>query len=302
MKKSTGLGKGLGSLIPEKPHRVEGGSTRMVETVVSVSSHPETTSGRVLEVSVNAIVPNPRQPRTYFSPSELEDLIASIKTYGIIQPLVVTQTQNGYELIAGERRLRSAKAAGLEMVPVVVRTATEQEKLELALIENIQRHDLSAVEEARSYRTLIDSFDLTQEEVAKRLGKSRSAIANTVRLLELNDEMLQALQEGEITRSHARALLAQQDLVLRDQMFLQMLSGDMTVREAEEMSTVKQTRKKVAAVQDPNLAEQERTLESIFGTKVRIEEKPNGKGKVMIEYYSKDDLFAILDLVGTVQV
>ncbi|HBU28197.1 TPA: hypothetical protein DEB00_03730 [Candidatus Uhrbacteria bacterium] len=301
MKKSTGLGKGLGSLIPDRSQSAGlGGGT--LEKVISVSTHPETTSGRVLEVSVNAIVPNPRQPRTYFSPSELEDLIASIKTYGIIQPLVVTQTQDGYELIAGERRLRSAKAAGLEMVPVVVRTATEQEKLELALIENIQRHDLSAVEEARSYRALIESFDLTQEDVAKRLGKSRSAIANTVRLLELNEEMLQALQEGEITRSHARALLAQQDLVLRDQMFLQMLGGGMTVREAEALSTVKQSRKKIPVVQDPNLAEQERSLEAIFGTKVRIEEKPNGKGRVVIEYYSKDDLFTILDLVGTMQI
>lgn len=292
MKKSTGLGKGLGSLIPDKK----------LEKVVSVSSNPETTSGRVLEVSVDAIVANPRQPRTYFSPSELEDLIASVKEYGIIQPLVVTQTQNGYELIAGERRLRSAKAAGLEMVPVVVRTATEQEKLELALIENIQRHDLSAVEEARSYKALMDSFDLTQDAVAKRLGKSRSAIANTVRLLDLNEEMLQALQEGEITRSHARALLAQQDLVLRNQMFLQMLNGDMTVREAEELSTNKRPKKaKAKTSQDPNLAAHERSLETLFGTKVRIEEKPNGKGKIVIEYYSKDDMFTILDLIGTIK-
>ena len=291
MKKSSGLGRGLGSLIPEKP----------LEKVVSTSSNPETTSGRVLEVSVDAIVPNPRQPRTYFSPSDLEDLIASIKEYGIIQPLVVTQTQDGYELIAGERRLRSAKAAGLERVPVVVRTATEQEKLELALIENIQRHDLSPVEEARSFKALIDSFDMTQEAVAKKLGKSRSVIANTVRLLDLNDEMLQALQEGEITRSHARALLAQQDHILRNQMFLQMLNGDMTVREAEDLSTAKRKKRTPEKKQDPNLLSHERSLETLFGTKVRIEEKPNGKGKIVIEYYSKDDMFTILDLIGTIK-
>lgn len=300
MKKSTGLGKGLGSLIPDKS--VAAPSAKRVETVVSVSANPETTSGRVLEVSVDTIVANPRQPRTYFSPSELEDLIASIKEYGIIQPLVVTQTQEGFELIAGERRLRSAKAAGLEKVPVVVRTANEQEKLELALIENIQRHDLSAVEEARSYKALMESFDLTQDQVAKRLGKSRSAIANTVRLLDLDEEMLQALQEGEITRSHARALLAQQDPVLRNQMFLQMLNGDMTVREAEDMATKKRTKKPAASGpnKDPNLASHERSLETLFGTKVRIDEKPNGKGKITIEYYSKDDMFTILDLMGTI--
>lgn len=299
MKKSTGLGKGLGSLIPEKSRM--GGASVPLERVISVSSHPDTTSGRVLEVSVDAIVPNPRQPRSYFSPSELEDLIASIKQYGIIQPLVVTQTQKGYELIAGERRLRSAKAAGLTMVPVVVRTATDQEKLELALIENIQRHDLSAVEEARSYRALIDSFDLTQEEVAKRLGKSRSAVANTVRLLELAPDMLQALQEGEITRSHARALLAQQDVGVRKEMFLQMLSGEMTVRQAEDRSTTKRAPKRAAA-KNPNIAAHERTLETLFGTKVRIEERPDGKGKISIEYYSQEDLFTILDVMGTVRI
>ena len=169
----------------------------------------------------------------------------------------MTQTSTGYQLIAGERRLRSAKAIGLEFVPVVVRTATEQEKLELALIENIQRQDLNPVEEARAYRALIDSFDLTQEEVAKRVGKSRSAVANTIRLLDLNDEMLEALMEGEITRSHARALLAQSDPVLRNQMFLQMLAGDMSVREAETLSSTKRAgRSALPGIKDPNVEEQ----------------------------------------------
>ncbi len=291
MKKTTGLGKGLGSLIPDKKF----------ERVISVSANPETTSGRVLEVSVSEIEVNPRQPRTHFSPSHLEDLIASIKEYGIIQPLVATQSNDGYQLIAGERRLRAAKALGLETVPVVVRTATDQEKLVLALIENIQRHDLNPVEEARSYKALIDQFDLTQEECAKRLGKGRSAIANTIRLLELNDEMLDALQEGEITRSHARALLAQTDIMIRNQMFLQMLSGDMTVREAEQLSTNKKT-PKVKPAKDANLQAQERSLESIFGTKVRIEPKANGKGQIVLEYYSDEEFYTILDLMGTIAV
>ncbi|MEK7530140.1 MAG: ParB/RepB/Spo0J family partition protein [Patescibacteria group bacterium] len=293
MKKKSGLGKGLGSLIPDK----------MTERVISASADSTTTSGRVLEVPVDRVEVNPRQPRTHFSPSDLEDLIASIKQYGIVQPLVVTQTSTGYQLIAGERRLRSAKAIGLEFVPVVVRTATEQEKLELALIENIQRQDLNPVEEARAYRALIDSFDLTQEEVAKRVGKSRSAVANTIRLLDLNDEMLEALMEGEITRSHARALLAQSDPVLRNQMFLQMLAGDMSVREAETLSSTKRAgRSALPVIKDPNVEAQERSLESLFGTKVRIESKPDGKGKIAIHYFSNEELYHVLDLMGTIQM
>ncbi len=291
MKKMSGLGKGLGSLIPEK--------VMHTETVVSVSATPETVSGRVLEVPCEAIVANPRQPRTQFSPSELEDLIASIKLYGIIQPLVVTQRTGGYELVAGERRLRAAKALGLETVPVVVRTASDQEKLELALIENIQRHDLNAVEEARAFKALVETFELTQEEVAKRLGKSRSVVANTIRLLDLNPEMLHALQEGEITRSHARALLSQTDPVLRNQMFLQMISGEMTVREAEDMGS----RKRIvasSALKDPNAVARERSLESVFNTKVRIDQKSDGRGRIVIEYYSQEELYGILDLIGTI--
>ncbi len=289
-KKSSGLGRGLGSLIPDKK----------AQKVVSASSDPETVNGRVLEVSVESIKTNPRQPRTHFNASDLEDLIASIKEFGIIQPLVVTQKADGFELIAGERRLRSAKAVGLETVPVVVRTASDQEKLELALIENIQRQDLNPVEEARAYKALIDTFDLTQEEVAKRVGKSRSSVANTVRLLDLNDEMLSALSDGEITRSHARALLAQSDAVLRNQMFLQMLSGDMTVRDAESLATNKRP-KAVEAPKDPNVQAQERSLESVFGTKVRIMKDTKGNGKVVIHYYSPEEMYGVLDLLGTIQ-
>lgn len=295
MKKTSGLGRGLGSLIPEK--------ASVTETVVSLPATADNVSGRVLEVDIDSIIPNPRQPRTVFSPSELEDLIASIKRYGIIQPIVVTQRQGGFELIAGERRWRAAKAVGLETVPAVVRTASEQEKLELALIENIQRHDLNPVEEARAYKALMDSFDLTQEDVARQLGKSRSAVANTVRLLDLNPDMLSALQDGEITRSHARALLAQADPVLRNQMFLQMLSGDMTVRQAESLSTKKAgVRVTVEPVKDANIQAHERSLESLFHTKVRIEQKTNGQGRVVIDFYSPEELYTVLDLMGTMRV
>jgi len=283
MKKTTGLGRGLGSLIPDKKS----------EKVVPVLDSDQLGGVSVSEIAVVDIVENPRQPRTNFSPSHLEDLIASVKEYGIIQPLVVTRVKNGYELIAGERRFRAAKAVGLEAVPVVVREATEQEKLELALIENIQRHDLNAVEEALAYRSLMSSFDMTQEDVARKLGKSRSSIANTMRLLDLNEEMLEALTAGEITRSHARALLAQADPAVRHQMFLQMLSGEMTVREAEQMGSKKRVNSP-RKEKDPNVVASERELETVFGTKVRIDKKSNGQGKITIDFYSEEELFSLV--------
>ncbi len=292
MKKKTGLGKGLGSLIPDRAN----------EHVISDPTDADSASGRVLEISAELIEVNPHQPRTRFNPSDLEDLIASIKQFGIIQPLVVTKKNGGYQLIAGERRLRAAKMVGLDAVPVVIRTASEQEKLELALIENVQRQDLNAVEEARAYRALMDTFDLTQEDVAKRVGKSRSVIANAVRLLDLESEVLDALMEGEITRSHARALLAQGDPVRRHQMFLQMLSGDMTVRDAEQMATAREKTVSAPAYADPNMQAHQRSLESIFGTKVRIQTQPNGAGKIVLHYFSHEELYHVLDLMGTIAI
>jgi ParB family chromosome partitioning protein len=181
MNTKSALGRGLGSLIPQKQS--------ITEQVV-----PEART-IVLEVSVDDIVENPRQPRHHFSPADLEDLIGSIKEHGILQPLVVTRSGSGFELIAGERRLRASRTLGLKTVPVIVREADEQQKLELALIENIQRQDLSPVEEAIAYKALLDEFNLTQEEVGKRVGKSRSNVANIVRLLELTEPMLLALKE-----------------------------------------------------------------------------------------------------------
>ena len=180
-----GLGRGLGALIPQK-----------------IAPEPDSDAGKVIaagvnEISVDAIVANPHQPRKDFSASDLEDLLSSIKEHGILMPLVVTDKGEGeYELIAGERRLRASRMLGLEKVPVVVRTATEQQKLELAIIENIQRQNLNAVEEAQAYQAMVDQFSLKQEEVATRMGKSRSHIANTMRLLELDEGILNALSSG----------------------------------------------------------------------------------------------------------
>ena len=243
-----GLGRGLSSLIPSKPSEtvVPAGApapSAAVQQPVVVAAPQELPKNavevvppgeRILHVSVSDIVPNPFQPRREFHPEELEELIASIKTYGIMQPLVVTEKANGmFELIAGERRLRSAREAGLKKVPVIVRTATEQEKLELALIENIQRADLSAIEEAHAYAKLMEEFHLTQEQVSQRVGKSRSVVANTLRLLNLPAEMQMALADGRISMSMARVLCGMDDVKERKAMFDRMLEGDFNVRQAE---------------------------------------------------------------------
>lgn len=283
MNKSSGLGRGLGSLIPMKQP--------------NTASAPHTTES-VHEVPLEAIVVNPHQPRKHFSPVELEDLISSIKEHGIIQPLVVTEIAPGqYELIAGERRMRASKMLGLHKVPVTVRKASEQEKLELALIENIQRQDLNAVEEAIAYTALIDDFKLTQDEVAKRVGKSRSAVANTLRLLDLPEEMRQALIDNKISKSHARTLLAEADPAKREHLFHAMLNGGgITVREAESR-TVKSNGKANGIKKDPNILDHEKKLREILGTKVEIQDRA-GKGKITVHYYSKEELRNLLDTLS----
>lgn len=257
------------------------------------ASSPTLSSGGGLEVPLSAIRVNPRQPRKHFSSSELEDLIASIKEHGIIQPLLVTETALGqYELIAGERRLRAAAMLGLKQVPVTVRSVNDQQKLELALIENIQRQDLNAMEEATAYQALIDEFGLTQDEVGKRVGKSRSVVANTLRLLDLSEEMRQAIVEEKISKSHARTLLAETDPAKREHLFHAMISGvGLSVRQAEARTS---SSKKTSTVKDPNIADHEKRLREILATKVEIQDR-RGKGKIIMHYYSKEEFGNLLD-------
>ncbi|MCX6714571.1 MAG: ParB/RepB/Spo0J family partition protein [Candidatus Uhrbacteria bacterium] len=283
MNHPSALGKGLGSLIPQKQS--------LTERIIP-SARKE-----ILEIPPNDIKANPRQPRSHFSQSELEDLIASIKEHGIMQPLVVTRSNGEYELIAGERRLRSARALGLETVPVIVREANEQQKLELALIENIQRQDLNAVEEAIAYKALIDEFNLKQDEVALRVGKSRSNVANIIRLLDLPSDILDALKEGRISKSHARTLLAETDSKKQHDLFEQMLNGGVTVRQTEARVTGITTKRSVSIGKDPNIAAHEKKLREILGTKVDITES-NGKGKIEITFYSRPELMDLLELLS----
>jgi len=267
----SGLARGLGALLPQK----ESFTSQVL---------PELAKDGIAEVPVAKISENPFQPRKHFSASELDDLTASIKEHGILQPLIVTRCGDQYELIAGERRLRAARELGMTHVPAVVRSASDQEKLELALIENIQRQQLGALEEAVAYRALIDEFNLTQAAVAERVGKSRSEVTNTLRLLELSEEMQAALREGKITRSHARTLLSETDLAKRSALFSAMLSGGLTVRQAEASVSGTKRQASKSAGGDPNLAAHAAKLREVFGTKVEVDKK-----KITFFYYSPEE-------------
>jgi ParB family chromosome partitioning protein len=277
----TRLGRGLGSLLPA-------------------------TAG-VDEVDVDLIVPNPRQPRTAIDPEALAELAESVRAHGILQPLLVSRrvSEGGavtYQLVAGERRLHAARAAGLRRVPVVVRETTPQELLELAIVENVQRADLGALEEAVAYRQLVDEFGMTQEAVAERVGKSRVAVANTIRLLGLPEELRASLATGEITEGHARALLGLAHDEARLAAWREVVARGLTVRQTEEL--VRRLRdaapsgsaraETAARGADPHLAHLEDRLQRALGTQVKLERSRKG-GRIVIRFYGDEDLGALLD-------
>jgi ParB family chromosome partitioning protein len=305
MSQQYGLGRGLASLIPPKKKNEEDGTASPF--VISPSSRtgvPPTppvtpaagvTPGGGQEVPIQKIVPNPHQPRLHFDEEKLKELSESIKEHGILQPLVVTKSGDQYELIAGERRLQAAKKAGLTTVPVIVRDVTEQQKLELAIIENIQRHNLNPIEEAKAYLRLVDEFSLPQEKVAEKMGKSRSSVANTLRLLHLPVEIQRAVSEGKISEGHAKALLAIENPEKQRAVFDLIIKEELTVRETETKvrSISVKPHIRTAAQLQPEILERTEHLTELLGTKVKI--TPSGKGgKVVIEYYSPEDLDGLL--------
>ena len=253
------------------------------------------------DAELESIVPNPRQPRTVFEDEALQELAASIQEHGVLQPLVVRPKGEGYELIAGERRLRAAKLAGLKKVPIVVRQATNQDSLELALIENVQREDIGPMEKARAYRRLMDEFELTQEEVAQKVGKARASVANTVRLLKLPAEIQEGLDSGKITEGHAKALLSLETTEEQITLYQQILQQGMNVREIEQ-ATKPATKPrppvaKAAVEMDPNVLALQDALSTHLGSPVKIIR--NGtEGRMVVEFYSDDDLNRILDTIG----
>ena len=279
MSRRRGLGKGLEALIP------------VIE---------ETADG-LLQVPVSAISPNPMQPRTTMEPQALAELAASIKEHGLIQPLVVTQQgPERYQLIAGERRWEAARLAGLATIPVVVKDATPQQVLELALVENIQRADLNPLEEATAFQQLVDEFGLTQEQVAERVGKSRVAVTNTLRLLRLPAEVKQALAKGAIREGHARALLALPTPEAQVAALKTVVTKALSVRQTEELVRrllAEPPPQKPKPKPNPETEALEFEFRDTLGTKVNLYRNRKGRGRLVIHFYSEEELQTIYDVI-----
>ena len=268
------------------------------------SSQQETSNGeRMMKISM--IEPNREQPRKKFDEDALQELSESIKQYGILQPLLVSDKKDYYEIVAGERRWRAAKMAGLKEVPVVVKEFSTQEIVEISLIENIQREDLNPVEEAMAYKRLIDEFHLKQDEIAERVSKSRTAVTNSMRLLKLDSRVQQMMVDEMISAGHARAILAISDLEQQYNAAMKVFDEKLSVRETEKLvkSILTPTKKKPVVsnpTEDAIYESLEEKMKGITGTRVFIHRKKNNKGKIEIEYYSRDDLDRIIDLFESI--
>ena len=299
--KRNGLGKGLDSLIPNKNEKKPKTSAKIDDREKKEEEVLE--SGEIM-VKINQVEPNRDQPRKDFDEDALVELADSIKQFGILQPLIVQKKKDYYEIIAGERRWRAAKIAGVKEVPVIVKEFTDQEIVEISLIENIQRENLNPIEEAMAYKRLLEEFNLKQDEIAERVSKSRTAVTNSMRLLKLSPRVQQMIVDDMISTGHARALLAiddeEQQYMLANKIFDEKLS----VRETEKLvKTLKNPKKEVKKTiiehtfVYENLEEQ---MKNIIGTKVSVNPKANGKGKIEIEYYSEEELERIYDLIMSI--
>lgn len=302
--KKGGLGKGIDSLIPNKVN-----NTKPMEK----TEEPKVENEKVVEgvlVSINKVEPNREQPRKNFDEDALLELSESIKQFGVLQPLLVQDKKDYYEIIAGERRWRAAKLAGLKEVPVIIKNLTEQEVVEISLIENIQRENLNPIEEAIAYKRLLTEFNLKQDEVAERVSKSRTAVTNSMRLLKLNDKVQQMVIDDMITTGHARALLGIEDYDKQYTTAQKIFDEKLSVRETEKLvKKIQQEKDQPTAKEetklDPKLEaiyhDLEENLKAILGTKVAINQKDDKKGKIEIEYYSMDELDRIIDMIRTIR-
>ena len=286
MGKKFALGKGLSALIPDESFNID-----------------DSNKNSTLSISINKIKSDKDQPRKSFDSEKIAELTESIKTHGIIQPLILRKIDNDqYIIVAGERRWRAAKIAGLKEVPAIIMDLTENEILEISLIENIQRQDLNPIEEARAYKKLIDDFKMTHEELSKRIGKSRTSITNTMRLINLDDRVQQYIIEGVISEGHGRALLGIKDFKIQYELAQQVIDEKLSVRELEKIirKIIEPNNKNSSSRKqelNPYYKEIKNQLQNYFGTKVNISNK-NNKGKIEIEYYSEDDLQRILDIIN----
>ena len=285
---------GLSSLIPNKQTVGATSDDFSRRTIGSATEESIRGDNFVIDVDINQIIANPHQPRLQFDDERMESLAQSIKIHGIIQPLIVSKKGNQYELIAGERRFQAAQKIGLKKVPVIVREADELQKLELAIVENVQRHDLNPIEEGKAYQKLCEEFEMSQEEVSSKMGKSRSLVANKIRLLSLPVEIQKGLIEGKITEGHAKAILSVSNPEKQRALYEMILKSNLTVRQIEEKTqevSVRSHQRHVTV--DPQMKALENALVEILGTKVKISKAGDG-GKIVIEYYSKEDLEALL--------
>ena len=290
MSKKFGLGKGLNALIPD-------------EVSNNINSKKENNKDGVALIDINLIKNNNEQPRKLFDDEKILELAESIKHNGIIQPIILRKVGNNYIIVAGERRWRAAKLIGIKEIPSIIMDLTDKQVMEISLIENIQRQDLNSIEEAMAYKKLIADFDLTQEELSKRIGKSRVAITNTIRLLNLGEDVQQYLIEGVISEGHGRALLGISDKKLQYELAQKVIDDKLSVRELENLikrikkdddnSSKKKTEDELT---NPYYKDIKERLQHYFGTKVNLTNK-NNKGKIEIEYYSEEDLQRILEII-----
>ncbi len=276
---NQGLGRGLGSLIPLKKGKSE---------IVELLDHE-----KILKVKTSEIEANPMQPRGTIDHQDLEDLINSIKEHGILQPLILSRSTEGYTLIAGERRLTAAKIVGLKTVPSIIRDTSRQEKLEIALVENLQRKNLNPIEEAMAFQKLVDEFNLNQEQIAKRVGKSRESVSNTLRILSLPLEIQKSIGAEKITEGHAKVILSLPSEKEQLKIYRQILKSNLSVRKTEDVTRQVKKGLGYAGPLDPSLIEKEDLLRSTLGTKVKID-KRGKKGKITVEFYSEEELNQIV--------
>lgn len=279
MSKKTGLGKGLEALF------------------VSNIDDEEIKNNEVIEkLKITEVEPNRNQPRKNFDEESLDELSESIKKYGVIQPIIVVKKENYYEIVAGERRWRASKKAGLKEIPAIIRDTDERTNKEIALIENVQREDLNAYEKAMGIKELMEEYELTQQEVSEVLGKSRSSIANTVRILNLDERVLEFVKQGKLAEGHARTLLAIDDKDKQFSMAVKMLEKGASVREIEKNVNQKKNKKNKTSKYEAIYTDIENSFQGFFGTKVKLEPGKR-KGKIVIEYSNNEDLERILELI-----
>lgn len=271
------LGRGLSALIPKRATTPDEGE-------------------RIIDVPVAAVTGNPYQPREKLEHGRLEELVDSIRIHGVLEPIIVTRTKSGYELIVGHRRLAAATLAGLATVPAIVRSATNQQKLEFALVENLQRHELNPAEEARAFQRLATEFDLTHAQIAERVGRSRTAVTNALRLLTLPPEIQEAVAIGAVSAGHARAILAAGSPAAQRRIFRRVVGEQLTVRRAEHLSRVRRTGKATVSV-PRSFARQVDALTRRLGTRVEIESTGRG-GRVILTFYDPEDLDALIERLG----